>query len=83
MLKKLTITVDSAVYDRLHRVIGRRRISRFLNDIARAHAHAHVICQDLSTGRAAMAEDSDRGIEAEAWSEGLVTDIADAAGRLG
>jgi hypothetical protein len=35
MLKKLTITVDADVYDGLHSVIGRRRISRFLNDLAR------------------------------------------------
>lgn len=33
--KKLTITVNTEVYDGLHRVIGRRRISRFLNDFAR------------------------------------------------
>jgi hypothetical protein len=31
MPKKLTITVDAEVYDGLHSVIGRRRISRFLN----------------------------------------------------
>ena len=29
MAKKLTITVDADVYDGLHSVIGRRRISRF------------------------------------------------------
>ena len=31
MQKKLTITIDEWVYDGLHRVVGRRRISRFLN----------------------------------------------------
>ena len=46
MPKKLTITVDADVYDGLHSVIGRRRISRFLNDLARPH----VTGQDLSTG---------------------------------
>ena len=35
MSEKLTITVDAEVYDGLHSVIGRRRISRFLNDLAR------------------------------------------------
>ncbi len=34
MRKKLTITVDEEVYDGLHRVIGRRHISRFLNELA-------------------------------------------------
>jgi hypothetical protein len=72
MPKKLTITVDSEVYDGLHRVIGPRRISRFLNDLARPH----VVGQDFSTGYAAMAADEAREAEAEAWSEGLVGDVA-------
>ena len=37
MPKKLTITVDADVYNGLHSVVGRRRISRLLNDLARAH----------------------------------------------
>ena len=44
MLKKLTNTVDAEIYDGLHRVVGRRRISRFLNDLARPH----VIGRDLA-----------------------------------
>lgn len=77
MLKKLTITVDAEVYDGLHRVIGRRRISRFLNDLARPH----VIGQDLAAGYTAMAADEAREEEAQAWSEALVTDVADAPQR--
>ena len=72
MPKKLTITVDSEVYDGLHAIIGPRRISRFLNDLARPH----VVGQDLSAGYAAMAADEAREAEAEAWSEGLVSDVA-------
>ncbi|HET6197441.1 MAG TPA: hypothetical protein VFE12_16900, partial [Acetobacteraceae bacterium] len=37
MQKKLTITVDADVYEGLHSVIGRRKISRFLTDLARPH----------------------------------------------
>ena len=37
MHKKLTITLDDAVYDGLHAIIGRGKISRFLNDLARPH----------------------------------------------
>jgi predicted CopG family antitoxin len=73
MLKKLTITVDADVYDGLQAVVGRRRISRFLNDLARPH----VTQQDLATGYAAMAADEARESEAEAWAEGLIGDIAD------
>jgi hypothetical protein len=79
MHKKLTITVDADVYDGLHSVIGRRRISRFLNDLARPH----VVGQDLSVGYAVMASDEARETAAEAWSEGLVTDVADEPGRRG
>jgi len=72
MLKKLTITVDAEVYSGLHSVIGRRRISRFLNDLARPYVVGH----DLAAGDAAMAADEAREAEAEAWSEGLLMDVA-------
>ncbi len=79
MPKKLTITVDAEVYDGLHSVIGRRRISRFLNDLARPH----VVGQDLSAGYAAMAADEAREAEATAWSETLIQDVAAEPSRHG
>jgi hypothetical protein len=72
MRKKLTITVDAEVYEGLHTVIGRRRISRFLNDLARPH----VTVPDLAAGYAAMASDEAREQEAAAWAEALITDVA-------
>ncbi len=79
MPKKLTITIDAEVYDGLHSVVGRRRISRFLNDLARPH----VVGQDPSQGYAAMAADESREAEAEAWSEALLNDAADEPRRGG
>jgi len=79
MPKKLTITVDAEVYDGLHSVIGRRRISRFLNDLARPH----VVGQALAIGYAAMAADEAREAAAEAWAGGLTGDVADEPGRHG
>ena len=79
MAKKLTITVDAEVYDGLHSVIGRRRISRFLNDLARPH----VIGQNLPAGYAAMAEDEAREAEANTWSDALIGDVADEPARHG
>jgi len=73
MPKKLTITVDAEVYEGLHNVIGRRRISRFLNDLARPL----VVRQNLAAGYAAMAADEAREAEAHAWSEGVLGDVAD------
>jgi hypothetical protein len=73
MSKKLTITVDEEVYAGLHRVIGRRRISRFLNDLARPH----VLLQELAEGYRAMAADEERERDAAEWVAGLTGDIAD------
>jgi hypothetical protein len=77
--KKLTITVDTDVYDGLHAVIGRRKISRFLSDLARPH----VVGKDLRAGYAAMAADETRESEASEWAESLVGDVADEPRRHG
>ena len=73
MSKKLTITVDDEVYVGLHKVIGPRRISRFLNDLARPH----VLPGDLAEGYKAMAADEERERDAAEWVEDLTGDIAD------
>jgi siroheme synthase (precorrin-2 oxidase/ferrochelatase) len=73
MSKKLTITVDEEVYQGLHRVIGRRRISRFLNDLARPH----VVGPDMADAYEAMAADERREHDAAEWVESLTADVAD------
>ncbi len=78
-MKKLTITVDAEVYEGLHAVIGRRRISRFLNDLARPH----VVADNLAAGYAAMAADEEREREASEWAEGLIGDVAEDPRRDG
>lgn len=77
MQRKLTITVDEAVYEGLHRHIGRRRISRFLADLARPH----VVRTDLERAYAEMAADEECEREAEEWVEGLIGDVADDPAR--
>jgi len=54
MAKKLPITVDDEVYAGLQTVIGRRRISRFLNDLVRPH----VLRRELAEGYRAMVADA-------------------------
>jgi predicted CopG family antitoxin len=76
MAKKLTITVDDEVYAGLHSVVGRRRISRFINDLARPH----VLQGDLAAGYRAMAADEEREREAAEWVEGVTGEIADDPG---
>ncbi|HEU5087045.1 MAG TPA: hypothetical protein VFT99_06355 [Roseiflexaceae bacterium] len=74
MQKKLTITVDEQVYEGLHKVIGRRHISQFIEDLVRPH----VIGADLEAGYQAMAADELREAEAREWSEATIGDVADA-----
>ena len=70
MSRKLTITVSEAVYEGLHRTIGRRRISQFIEKLARPH----VVPQDIEASYRDMAADHLREREALDWSEGLVAD---------
>jgi predicted CopG family antitoxin len=74
MQKKLTITLDEAVYNGLYAVVGRRRISHFIEELVRPY----VLSQDLEAGYQAMAEDTERETEALEWIEGLIGDGVDA-----
>ena len=75
MQKKLTITVDEAVYDGLYRVVGPRRISQFIEELVRPH----VVGTDLSDAYAQMAADEAREAEAGEWADALISDVADEA----
>jgi len=73
MQKKLTITLDEKVYQGLHTVIGRRRISRFIEGLVRPH----VISEPLEAAYAQMAQDESREEEALEWAEATMGDVAD------
>ncbi len=73
MQKKLTITVDEQVYDGLHSVIGRRKISQFIESLVRPH----VVKHSLEAAYREMALDEARETEALEWSEGTIGDVAD------
>jgi len=75
MQKKLTITVDEHVYRGLHAVVGRRRISSFIESLVRPH----VIREELVTAYREMAEDEAREAEAAEWADATMTDVADEA----
>jgi predicted CopG family antitoxin len=75
MQKKLTITVDEEVYEGLHKVIGPRKISKFVEDLVRPH----VVRPNLESAYAQMAEDKNREKEALEWAEATFKDIADEA----
>jgi predicted CopG family antitoxin len=73
MQRRMTITMDEMVYEGLVRVVGRRKISGFLERLARPH----VLGDDLAAGYAAMAADTQREQEATQWSEALLVDLPD------
>ena len=74
MQRKLTISIDARIYDGLHAVIGRGRIGKFLEDLARPY----VSGVELAEAYREMARDRDRELAAQEWCEGLVLDLTDA-----
>ncbi len=75
MQKKLTITVDKRVYEGLHAIVGRRRISHFIESLVRPH----VIGKDLDIAYQQMAREEAREAEALEWAEATLGGIADEA----
>ena len=71
MQKKLTVTIDEEVYEGLHRVIGPRKISRFIEDLVRPH----VTKKDIYAAYKEMAADEVRESEALEWAEATFGDI--------
>jgi predicted CopG family antitoxin len=72
MNRKLTITVSEDVYQGLHRMIGRRRISQFLERLARPH----VVAQEMEAAYREMGADVAREQEALEWSEAVIADAS-------
>jgi len=70
MQKKLTITLHEEVYEGLHKTIGRRKISKFIEGLVRPH----VIHPNLDEAYAEMAKDEKREEEALEWAEATLKD---------
>ena len=70
-MRKLTITVEDEVYSGLLAVVGKRRTSGFLNDLAKPR----VLRRDLDAEYKAMAADEAREAEAAEWTEGVLMDV--------
>lgn len=75
MHRKMTITLDEAVYEGLYRTVGRRKMSQFIEGLIRPH----VVDTSLDEGYRAMAADKLREAEATEWCNALVGDVADEA----
>ncbi len=73
MHKKMTITLDETVYEGLHRTVGKRKISQFIEDLVRPH----VMDTNMDDGYKAMAADKGREVEAMEWCNALAGDMTD------
>ncbi len=76
MQKKLTITVDEEVYEGLRERIGRRKISKFVQELVRPY----VVRPNLEPAYAEMAKDKKREREATEWAEITFKDLAHETG---
>ena len=68
MQKKLTISIAENVYNVLYAVIGKRKISKFIENLIKPH----IVGDNLSLAYQEMAQDAQREIEACQWTEGLI-----------
>ncbi len=71
MQKKVLISMDDQVYLGLQRVVGRGKISRFIEDLVRPL----VTGDPLDDAYKSMAADSDRENEALEWSNAMIGDV--------
>ena len=68
MQKKLTISIAENEYNDLYAVIGKRKISKFIENLIKPH----IVGDNLSLAYQEMAQDAQREIEACQWTEGLI-----------
>lgn len=71
MHRKMTITLDEAVYKGLCRTVGKRQISQFIEDLVRPY----IVDAKLEDGYRDMAADTQREAEALEWCNALARDI--------
>jgi phage FluMu gp28-like protein len=70
MHKRMSITLDEAVYEGLYRTISRRRMSQFIENLLRPH----VLDPSLDEGYRAMASDTAREAQAQQWCDAQTKD---------
>lgn len=70
MQRKMTISIDEAVYQGLRRTVGQRQMSKYIENLLRPH----VLGTGLEEGYRAMASDRAREKEAQEWCDSLAGD---------
>lgn len=68
MQKKLTITIDEMVYNNLYLVIGKGKISKFIENLVKPYVKE----TNLELAYQEMNQNIEREREATEWTEGLI-----------
>ncbi len=70
MQKKLTITIDEEIYNKLYSVVGTGKISKFIEELVKPH----LVSNSLADAYNLMSRDKEREFKASEWIEGLLYD---------
>jgi hypothetical protein len=62
MQKKLTLSIDAEIYEALHKVAGKRKIGRFIENLVRPYI------ESLDGSKARSAQDEDQEAAVMPWS---------------
>ena len=72
MQKKLTISIDEHIYKALYDFVGKRKISRYIEDLVRSK----IMKSELENAYKLMASDKNREKESLEWVEGTFGDFS-------
>jgi predicted CopG family antitoxin len=78
MQKRMTITMDEDVYEGLFRVVGRGKVSQFLQELARPHVLQNAALEEAYR---AMAADPQYEADADEWIDGLIGGMANESAK--
>lgn len=78
MQKRMTITMDEDVYEGLFRVVGRGKVSHFLQELARPHVLQNAALEEAYR---AMSADAQYEADADEWIDGLIGGMANESAK--
>lgn len=73
--QKITISLDTQVYEAIKAKVGARKIGEYLSSLARPQLERVDYSKDLEAGYRAMAADEQHEREAQEWTEGILEPV--------
>jgi hypothetical protein len=75
MQKKLTLSIDAEIYEALHKVAGKRKIGRFIENLVRPH----IMSLELPKASKHKIQDKYQENETLPWVEATLRDVVKSA----